>query len=186
MRRTRFVAALPVLLLVFVAATHHPASTPGDAVPAAAQSAGLQGTFVYTPQGSDNIEQAIRNGTARMSFIARPIARSRLKKTNLPYQLIHIAHTPTQVFITRDNHAPIITPADGKTVKWKREDGEVFDVNTVWEQGNLKQTFIAPDGSRENLLALSPDGEMLVMRVTIRSPRLPAPIVYKLDYKRKA
>ena len=187
MKRTRFVAALPMLLLLLVAATHHPARQHADgAVPASVRSAGLQGTFVYTPQGSDNIEQAIRNGTARMSFITRPIARSRLKKTNLAYQLLKVEHTPTRVSITRDNLAPIVTPANGQTIRWKREDGELFDVNTVWEQGSLKQTFVAKDGSRTNLLTLSPDGTTLVMQVTIRSPRLPAPIVYKLDYKRKA
>ena len=111
---------------------------------------------------------------------------SRLKKTNLAYQLLKVEHTPTRVSITRDNLAPIVTPANGQTIRWKREDGELFDVNTVWEQGSLKQTFVAKDGSRENLLTLSPDGATLVMQVTIRSPRLPALIVYKLDYKRKA
>lgn len=187
MKRTRFVAALPAALLLLVAATHHPSRRgQGTPVPAVAQSSAMQGTFAFTAQGSDDVQKAIANGTAKMSFITRPIARSRLKKTNLPYQLLKIELTPTQVFVSRDGRPPIVTPADGKSIKWKREDGETFDVNTVWEQGKLKETFVATDGSRENLFTISPDGQLLTMQVTIRSPRLPAPVVYKLDYRRKA
>lgn len=188
MKRSRLLAVLPAALLLLVAANHHQPHrvlqrvAAGDVV----QDPAIQGTFVYTAQGSDDIETVIRNGTAKMNFIKRPIARSRLKKTNLPYQTIRIEETPAQVSIISDHRAPIVTPADGKSIKWRREDGELFDVNTVREQGKLKQTFVAEDGSRENLYSLSPDGETLTMQVTIRSGQLPAPIVYKLDFKRKA
>lgn len=186
MKRSRLLPMLPAALLLLVAAGRHP-HAPRFHAPrqdAAAQNGGLQGTFVFTAQGSDNVEDVIRNGTAKMNFIKRPIARSRLKKTNLPYQRIAIAHTPAQVSVQRDAAKPIVTPADGKSIRWTREDGEVFDVNTVWDGTRLKQTFVAPDGSRENLFWLSPDGSTLTMQVTIRSPQLPAPIVYKLDYRR--
>ena len=189
MKRARLLAILPAALLLLVAAgRHHPdaAFRSVTQLAAVAQAPSMNGTFVFTAQGSDNVEDVIKAGTARMTFIKRPIARSRLKKTNQPYQSVTIEHTPAQVSVQTDNRKPILTPADGKSIKWTREDGEVFDVNTVWEQGKLKEMFVAGDGSRENLFSVSADGTILTMQVTIRSPQLPAPIVYEVDYKRKA
>jgi len=188
MKRARLLAILPAALLVFVAAGRHPDSAfrSGPQQAAVIQAPSMNGTFVFTAQGSDNVEEVIKAGTARMNFIKRPIARSRLKKTNQPYQSLTIEHTSAQVSIQTDNRKPILTPADGKSIKWTREDGEVFDVNTVWEQGKLKEMFVAEDGSRENLFSVSADGTILTMQVTIRSSQLPAPIVYKVDYRRKA
>ena len=191
MKRTRLLA-LPFVLLLTIAATHRPTRThllPQEAAaPVVNQSAALQGTFTILPGAEEAVVNAITSGTARMNFIKRPIARSRLKKTNLPpYQVVRISHTPAEVSIDMDGRAPILTPADGKTIKWKRpEDGEILDVNTVWESGALKETFVAGDGSRENLFSISPDSQILTMQVTIRSPQLGTPIVYKLEYRRKA
>ncbi len=56
----------------------------------------------------------------------------------------------------------------------------------MWENGALKETFVAGDGSRENLFEPSADGQTMIMQVTIRSPQLKQPIVYRLDYRRKA
>ncbi len=189
MKRSRLLA-LPIALLLLSAATRHPAHPHrGAQEPTAAatqQEPGLQGTFTLV-SGPDVVTTAINTGTAKMNFIKRPIARSRLKKTNLPpYAWVKIEHTPTEVSIEMDGRKPILTPADGKSIKWTREDGEVFDVNTVWESGTLKETFVAGDGSRENLFEPAPDGQTMTMQVTIRSPQLKQPIVYKLDYRRKA
>ncbi len=188
MKRSRLLA-LPIALLLLIAATRHPAHPRGAQEPAAvpaAQSPGLNGTFtlVSTP---DVVTTAITTGTSNMNFIKRPIARSRLKKTNLPpYAWVKIEHTPTEVSIEMDGRKPILTPADGKSIKWTREDGEVFDVNTVWEQGKLRETFVAGDGSRENLFEPGPDGQGMIMQVTIRSPQLKQPIVYRLNYHKRA
>lgn len=188
MKRSRLLA-LPIALLLLIAATRHPAHPRGVQEPAAvpaAQSPGLQGTFTLV-SGPDVVTTAINTGTASMNFIKRPIARSRLKKTNLPpYAWVKIEHTPAEVSIEMDGRKPILTPADGKTIKWTREDGEIFDVNTVWEGSTLKETFVAGDGSRENLFEPAADGQTMTMQVTIRSPQLKQPIVYKLEYRRKA
>ncbi len=189
MNRSRPLFILPAVLLLFIAATRHtshrlqgaPAQEP------VAQAPGLQGTFVLEGEAQATVVAAITSGTAKMNFIKRPIARSRLKKTNLPpYAWVKIEHTPAEVSIEMDGRKPIVTPADGKTIKWTREDGEVFDVNTVWEEGKLRETFVAGDGSRENLFEPGPDGQTMTMQVTIRSPQLKQPIVYKLDYRKKA
>jgi hypothetical protein len=158
------------------------------AVPAhaAAQSAAFTGTFVLAPEASDNIDKAIERSVEKMNFIKRPIARGRLKKTNPAYNTVSIAHTASEMRIATDTDAPIVTPSDGTTVQWKRDDGEVFGVSTEWHSGKLEQTFKAGDGQRVNVYSLSEDGDTLTLDVTVSSPQLPQPVVYRLVYRRKA
>lgn len=156
----------------------------GFAAQAPAQSAPIQGTFSYSAQESGDIDQAIREATGRMNFALRAIARPRLKKTNEAYRKVTIAPSGSSVTITTDSRAPITTPASGTPIRWKREDGETLDVSTVWQDGRLKQSFVAEDGRRDNVYTLSPDGRTLTMDVTVTSGRLPQPVTYKLVYKR--
>lgn len=151
-----------------------------------AQSAAFTGTFVLAPEASDNIDKAIERSVEKMNFIKRPIARGRLKKTNPAYNTLSIAHNASEVRITTNAGAPIVTPADGTQVQWKREDGEVFGVSTGWQNGKLEQTFRAGDGRRVNLYSLSADGDTLTLDVTVSSPQLPQPVVYRLVYRRQA
>lgn len=150
-----------------------------------AQPAPLQGTYAFVAAESDDVGRAIQRATAEMNFVTRPIARGRLRRTNVPYGTITLAQTTSQVTVTSDERAPIVTPADGTPIRWTREDGEVFDVHTRWLDGSLEQTFAAEDGQRINLFSLSPDGRTLTMRVTVTSPRLPEPMVYSLRYRRQ-
>ncbi len=188
MKRSRLLA-LPIAALLLIAATRHPAHLRGLAQePAAAvqQAPALEGTYALV-SSPDVVTTAITTGTANMNFIKRPIARSRLKKTNLPpYGTVRFAYPPNEISIEMDTRKPVVTPADGKTIKWTREDGEVFDVNSVWEGKMLRETFVAGDGSRENLYEPSADGQAMTLQVTIRSPQLKQPIVYKLEYRKKA
>lgn len=152
--------------------------------PAAAQTPALQGTFVYVADGSDDVNKAIDQAISKMNFVVRSVARGRLRKTNVPYERLAISHSTDRVSIAADRRPAIQTPANGTPVKWTREDGEVFDVSTEWENGALEQTFGAPDGKRVNTFTLSPDGNTLTMKVTVSSPRLPKPLTYSLRYRR--
>jgi hypothetical protein len=149
-----------------------------------AQSRPLQGTFAYDAQASDDVEEAIRVATGRMNFALRGIARGRLRRTNEPYRQVTLAHTTSNVTITTDARAPIVTPATGSAIRWTREDGEVLDVSTTWENDALRQSFVADDGRRDNVFTLSPDGNTLKMTVTVQSGRLPQPLRYTLVYLR--
>jgi hypothetical protein len=153
--------------------------------PSRAQSSSLDGSYAFTAEGSDDINRAIEQAVASMNFVTRPIARSRLRKVNVPYRTLRISHTPAQVTTIPDARAPVVSPGDGSTVKWRREDGELFDVSTSWEGASLRQSFKADDGQRVNVYSLSPDGRTLTMHVTVTSPRLPKPITYSLRYARQ-
>ena len=144
----------------------------------------LQGSYTYDASASDNIKKAIDAAVAKMNFVTRPIARGRLTKTNQPYQQLEISYTDAQVTIKTDSRAPIVTPANGTPIKWTREDGEKFDVNTRWDKGTLAETFSAEDGQRVNTFSISPDGSVLSMHVTVTSPKLSAPLTYTVKYRR--
>jgi hypothetical protein len=149
-----------------------------------AQAPNLDGSYAFVSDGSDDINRAIEQGVASMSFITRPIARGRLRKTNVPYRTLRISHTASEITTIPDSRAPVVSPSNGATVKWRREDGEMFDVSTSWEGSSLRQSFRADDGQRVNVYSLSPDGRTLTMHVTVTSPRLPKPISYSLKYAR--
>lgn len=177
MRRQPIRALLCALFAVFAFALSATAQATGN-------RATLDGTYTLNRAASDDINRAIDGAVAKMNFVTRPIARGRLRRTNQPYQRLVIAHTQQQVSVTTDNRAAIRTPANGTPIKWTREDGEVFDVSTEWENGTLEQTFKAEDGSRTNTFSLSPDGRTLTMNVTITSPRLSGPLRYKMVFNR--
>src|SRR4051812_9042229 len=166
-----------MLLLPLLAAFALPAA-------AQAQASPLRGPFVVDRAHSDDITRAIDAAVSKMSFVTRPIARGRLRRTNAVYQRVVINYTPAQVSTTFDQRHAIESPANGQPVAWTREDGEKFQLSTSWENGRLVQTFRAEDGSRTNNYSISPDGRTLTMHVTIRSPRLSAPVEYNLVFNR--
>ncbi|HEU4456507.1 MAG TPA: hypothetical protein VFR81_25795 [Longimicrobium sp.] len=172
MRRQRIAPLFCALALALAAA-----------LPASAQQASLKGTWRYDASASDNVAQAINTAVQRMNFVTRPIARGRLTRTNQPYQRVTVDFTSSQVTVTTDGRDPIVSPANGTPIKWTREDKEVLDVSTEWENGVLEQTFKAEDGQRVNRYSVGADGRM-TMEVTITSPRLPRPLTYKLIYNR--
>lgn len=145
---------------------------------------GLQGTYVLLPEQSADIAAAIETAIANMNFIKRPIARSRLKKTNTAYQRIHLARAAADYEITYDNRQPIRMPASGTAVKWTREDGEVFDVSAVRQGQHLVQTYKAEDGTRVNTFRWDEGAQRLYLDVMVTSGQLPQPVKYTLAYRR--
>jgi hypothetical protein len=148
-----------------------------------ADNPSLQGTFVSEQQSVEPITTAIETAVSKMNFIKRPIARSRLKKTNDAHRRVEIALGEPQIAVAFDGHKPVQMPADGKTIRWTREDGETFDVNAVWDGDQLVQTFKADDGTRSNTFSIAPDGR-LNMQVKLTSPQLDAPVTYTLSFAR--
>ncbi|MDQ8036166.1 MAG: hypothetical protein REI12_02005 [Pedobacter sp.] len=154
-------------------------------VQARAANTDLAGHYVYVPERSASVDQAVEKTVAEVNFVLRPIARSRLNKTNQPYQNITLGVSGGKASITTDKRAPIVAPVDGKPIKWKREDGEIMDLSMQWQGKGLQETIAADDGKRVNLFELSPDGNELRMLVTVSSKRLPKPLVYTLVYQRQ-
>ena len=155
-------------------------------VPALAENANLPGVYTNDRQTGDGIAAAIDAAVAKMNFITRPVARSRLKKTNAPHRRVAIETGVQEITVAFDANAPVRMPADGRTAKWTRADGEVFDVSAQWAGDRLVQTFKAEDGQRTNTFVLGPDGRALSVQVEVTSPQLPAPVRYELAFEREA
>ena len=153
------------------------------AAAAHADAPSLQGTFLNEQQSAKTIETAIEAAVAKMNFIKRPIARSRLKKTNEAHRRLEIGIGRSEINVAFDGHKPVQMPADGSTIRWTREDGETFDVNAAWDGDRLVQTFKAEDGTRANAFSVSADGR-LTLQVTLTSPQLDQPLVYTLTFSR--
>ena len=151
---------------------------------ALAQEASLPGVYVDDGQSGGVIEKAIETAVAKMNFIKRPIARSRLKKTNSHYGRIEIARGASEFSVRFDAGKPVLMPLDGRSVKWTRDDGEQFDVSAKLQGDTLVQTFAAEDGQRTNAFSLGADGKLL-LQVTLTSPQLPEPVRYQLSYRRQ-
>ena len=143
------------------------------------------GSFSNANQSREGIDAAIETAVSGMNFVTRPIARSRLRKTNTPHRQVVISRTNAVVSVAFDGQAPVETPADGRTIKWKRSDGEVFDVSAVVTDDALVQTFKAEDGLRVNPFTANAAGQ-LTMEATITSPQLAKPVIYTLLYERAA
>jgi len=168
-----------MLTVAFMLAPAGPATAQDDA------RARLQGTFVNDAQPAEAIRTAIDAAVAKMNFVTRPIARGRLRKANVVHRRVEIAQTAQEISVTFDSYTPVRMPADGRTAKWTRDDGETFDVSASWNGDRLVQTFKGEDGQRINTFGLGPDGVAHTVQVEVTSPRLPAPVRYSLTFTRK-
>ena len=131
------------------------------------------------------IESGIEGAVEDMSFITRPIARSKLKKTNLPLKVLKFKITPKKVTIQHDSRNPAVSDVDGKPTKWKRQDGDEFFLSQVVKPQLIMQTFKDGDGKKVLKYKFSKDYKKLTMEVIVTSPKLAGPLKYTLNYVRK-
>lgn len=146
------------------------------------EPSGLTGTYKAVSERNNDIAQAIDTAIEKLNFIKRPIARGRLSRTNFAYQQVRIEVGPSDAEITYDTQGPIRMPLSGEAIKWKRADGEVFDVSAKLEGGKLVQTYKAEDGMRVNSFSKDASGT-LHLDVEVSSPQLPQPVQYRLVYR---
>lgn len=144
--------------------------------------------LVYTPVASQSanegtIEKGIEAAISDMSFITKPIARTKLKKSNLAFKKITFKKSGKKVSIQHDDRKTVDSPADGSKVKWTREDGETFTVSQKVEDTQITQVFYADEGNKTLVYKFSDDFSQVSVSVRLDSPKLPAPLKYTLKYK---
>ena len=147
----------------------------------AVQPSGPYGS--WTLDSAPDLPKVIEQATASMNFITRPIARSRLNKTNEVYPSLRIEREADTISIQYGQRQPLRLPADGSPVSWTREDGETFLVSARFQQDSLVQTYKAKDGERTNVFQVDPASRILTLKVTVTSPRLPRPVIYAITYR---
>jgi hypothetical protein len=147
------------------------------------------GAWKYTlvPDSSDNVKAAINRTVEHMSFITRPIARSRLTKVNPTPQHVALILSTDSVSAAFDAGRPIVTPRSGETVPWVNElSHETDKAHTAIAGDTIRETIAAPDGNRENAFIILDGGARMRLRVTVTSHRLPQSLVYELLFRRDA
>jgi hypothetical protein len=157
----------------------------------AQESSRFSGAWTLAPEQSDDIDAKINASIARMNVIVRQVARPRLRSTNIPYPRL-IFSFGENIGVEMPGYPSVSSPANGQPVFWHRRTGlactemrrSCLVVTTTWEDQALVQTFRSEDGQRQNVFTVSPDGTRLTMAVTMTSPRLHAPLVYRLVYTR--
>jgi hypothetical protein len=141
------------------------------------------GTYRIVPAECDEIRPVIERAVSRMNFLIRPIARSRLAKTQIAFPAITV-RSDASTFQIRHVNGTEITHADlSAGVRAKSPDGT--DITVRLTPGPpLMESYESADGKRENTYRLSPDGSKLTVEVRVTSPRLPEEIRYRLVYQR--
>ena len=151
----------------------------------------FSGAWTLDAEQSDDIDAKINTSIAGMNIVVRQVARPRLRSTNIAYPRL-VFSFGENVGVDMPGYPSVSSPANGQPVFWHRRTGlpcaemvrSCMVVTTTWEDQALVQTFRSEDGQRQNVFTVSPDGTRLTMAVTMTSPRLPAPLVYRLVYTR--
>jgi hypothetical protein len=155
-------------------------------IAAGAEPGDLQGVYILDRAASDNIDIAIDKGIGGMNFVIKPLARSRIARTNPLYERVEISRDDFNLQVRFDANKPIEMPLDGRSVPWVRQDGGTYDVTVQQIDSRLMMHFNANDGQRSNTFTLDPDGSRLRLDVVLTSQHLPRPINYVLVFHRQA
>ena len=148
-------------------------------------AATLDGTFILDAKNSADIAKAIEVTVADMNFVKRPIARSRLTKTNeAPMQVeVHQNAGKVDITIGKVKHPNLTLSASA--IAWTTPTGEAVLLSVKPSANGLEETFQGEDGAKKNTFTLSTDGKTLSLDVLVTSPQLPKPLIYRLVFLRK-
>jgi hypothetical protein len=156
------------------------------------ESAIQQFVGTYTYVGGDAeieaLDRAIDEVVDQMNFFIRGIARRRLRAPNLPSKEVGVFVENGQIRIERPEHPEVSAPQDGRTITWRHpSDGDVFQVSHgIDDEGVLYQRFEGERSVSRNRFVLGSDEKRLTIHTVIAADRLPAPLRFKMTYRRMA
>lgn len=136
------------------------------------------GTYKLVAGESDDVRQAIEKVVAQMSFLTRGAARGRIAAKCIAYPSVTIGKEGNAYRIHLEKGSNVVVVPGGPAVPWRTAEGETVQIQLTTD---FRQTIESKDGRREN--AFSREGGRLVVRAKLSSPRLPAPVEYKLVYR---
>jgi hypothetical protein len=147
------------------------------------------GTFEYAgdPREQQERQDAIARSTEGAFFLIRGAVGSRVNdKTRIAPILTYefpagrvraVASGPKGLTVVE-------SPDDGRQVP-QNIDGETIGVSQLFRGDELVQTFTAKDGVRTNEMKIDSTGKLLLVKVTVKSDKLPHPLLYGLTYRRR-
>jgi len=187
---TRFSHRL-VLLFVLTStwqgnAHAQPTAESGEVSPSTIRTL-FSNSFIFVGGAKERtaLDEAIERSLDGMIFIAKPIARPKLRKASrilpsfsfeFPEGWIRSLTPGNPVAMSRDS---------GEVARFTSGDGEQLRLSQRFLGLKLVQDFSSSEGTRRNEYSISPNGSTMGLTVTITSSKLPQPLVYKLTYQKK-
>ena len=143
-----------------------------------------QMAYTVVPEQSDDINAAIDRAVEHMFFIARPIARHRLRVNNpLPQRLALDLRTDS-IVILRGDEPRAALPRDGTVVPWRSLGGDKCKVSATLVGDTLTEHIVAHGGESEARYVFLDGGQRVRQSVRITSSHLPQDVVYSVTFVR--
>jgi hypothetical protein len=141
----------------------------------------ISGKYVLDRAESDNAAQAIESTAPSPSNSKWGRVRGRLLKSGLGTDGLRISSIAGRFSVGDYSPKPLIDLwIGGAPIKWKLNDGQVYDVSAKTDGGAVLLTFRGSYGDRTTIFRSV--GQQLVVENIIIIPELSAPIRYKLVY----
>lgn len=148
----------------------------------------LEGVWRYADgrDGERRIDEAVARAVDDMPFFLEGIARGRIRARTYPHQRVRFDIRGDRVLMSADDWGPVGSRPNGPAVRIVGPEGDRLRFTQSIARGRLLQRYWHPDGERINEFSLSGDRQWLWISVTIRSPRLPDEVRFRLRYRRTA
>jgi hypothetical protein len=175
----------PLALVLFGAAGMMPSLSGAQTSPPDLQTH-MTGQFVLAeprPAVEARLAGVVEKAVAPMSFLIRPIARSRLGRAVVFCGAYQLSLDATQVSVTCDALAPIRRKLDNSEGKLAIPGGDPVDVEVTVGQDSVALRFIAEEGQRTTTYRFDGDGGMEVS-VQVTASQMEKPLEWKIRYRR--
>jgi len=146
--------------------------------------AAFQVAYTVVPAESDDINAAIDRAVEHMMFIARPIARHRLRVNNPLPQQFQLDIGPDSIVILRGDEPRAALPRTGAAVPWRSLGGDPCQISAMLVGDTLTEHIVAHGGESEARYVILDDGKRIREDVRITSSHLPQPVVYTVTFAR--
>jgi len=149
--------------------------------PASSAQGLISGNYVLDREQSDDAVQAIESASPTPFNTNWPRVRSWLFKSAGPTDVLRMSSIAGRFSLGDGSPKPLIDVwTGGEPIKWKLNDGQVYDVSA---DSNGEAMLLTVRGSYgERAAVYRSVGQQLVVENTITSPGLNSPIRYKLVY----
>jgi hypothetical protein len=149
------------------------------------QRARFTGTYRYagSAQEEEAWKAAIDHAVEGLSFVIRSTARNRVSATTQILGFYSFSFEPGKIIVRPQSRPEMISGDKGEPAEYVY-NGKHSKLTQVLAADRITQVFVSDDGRRENEFALSQDGQVLRLKVTLTSPRLSNPVTYALSYKK--
>jgi hypothetical protein len=177
-------ASFPRALLVACALLGPSAHSEGQGVEELRQRYAGDYRFAGGEAERSAVPAAVERSVDGMFFIARGIAYDRLLHVCEICERYTLSFSNGEVEVRGPCQLPDRGPDDGREVDHLTKAKDASKLSQRFVDGALVQDFTGEGGSRRVVWTLSPDGDGLLVHITIESHHLPHPVDYALHYQR--